>query len=290
VMHGIIAAGFEPSPAEPVQVASVQSLVGRLDALVQCFDFIVIDECHHTPAATWRAIFAKQPKAKKLGVTATPARLDGKGLGVKHGGIFDAIVCGPPIAELIEDGYLARVRCFVPNVVVDTERLRTKLGDYEMSGLAAVSDRAAITGDAVEQYRKRADHRSAIAFCVTVTHARHVAEGFRAAGYRSDCVHGDQPTPERDRLIAGLGSGEIEVLTSCEIISEGLDIPAVGAVILLRPTKSLTVYLQQIGRGMRPAPGKDALVVLDHGGTDCRTMTAPGRSTAFSSSRAVRSG
>ena len=104
VKHGIIAAGFVRSPTERVQVASVQSLVGRLDVLVQYFDFIVIDECHHTPAATWRRIFAKQPKAKKLGVTATPARLDGKGLGSEHGGAFDAMVCGPPIAELIEDG------------------------------------------------------------------------------------------------------------------------------------------------------------------------------------------
>jgi superfamily II DNA or RNA helicase len=268
VPHGVIAAGFASDPSAAVQIASVQTLARRLDALPE-FDLIVIDECHHARAASWRRL-SVHPDAKLLGVTATPARLDGKGLGVKHGGLFDTIVCGPPSAELIEDGYLSKVRCFSPARKIDTAGLRTRLGDYEVSGLAAASDNAAVTGDAVEHYRKHADHRPAIAFCVTVDHAKHVAETFRKAGYRSKCIHGELPTAQRDRLISWFGSGYIEVLTSWEIISEGLDVPSVGAVILLRPTKSLTLHLQQIGRGMRPAPGKGALVVLDHAGNVIR--------------------
>ena len=290
VKHGIIAAGYDANPDLPVQVASVQTLARR-PKLGLGFHLVVIDECHHARAASWRRVLRMLPQAVLLGCTATPARLDGKGLGVEHGGVFDTIVCGSPIAELIEDGYLSPVRCFSPARIIDTTGLRTKLGDYELSGLAAASDQVVITGDAVEQYRKHADHQAAIAFCVTVAHAQHVAAAFRAAGYRSECVHGGLPTVERDRLIAGLGNGEIEVLTSCEIISEGLDVPAVGAVILLRPTKSLTLYLQQIGRGMRPAPGKAALVVLDHAAamcsvTDYRSTTASGASLASRNSPA----
>jgi DNA repair protein RadD len=121
-----------------------------------------------------------------------------------------------------------------------------------------------IVGDCIEQYRQHADHRPAIAFCVSIKHAEDVAVRFRSAGYRAVCVHGGTPKDERDAAIAGLADGSVEVLTSCDLISEGLDVPVVGAVILLRPTKSLVLYIQQVGRGMRPAPGKDALIVLDH--------------------------
>jgi DNA repair protein RadD len=127
-----------------------------------------------------------------------------------------------------------------------------------------------VTGDAVREYRARADHQPAIAYGCTVAHAQGIADAFRHAGYRADCVHGGLPTTERDRLIQGLANGEVEVLTSCDLISEGLDVPSVGAVILLRPTESLALAMQQIGRGMRPAPGKACLSVLDHAGNCLR--------------------
>ena len=127
-------------------------------------------------------------------------------------------------------------------------------GDFQTHELA---ERArAVTGDAVGEYRARADHQPALAYACTVEHAESIAAAFRAAGYRSECVHGGLPVAERDALIEGLGNGAVEVLTSCDLISEGLDVPSVGAVILLRPTESLALALQQIGRGMRPAEGK----------------------------------
>jgi DNA repair protein RadD len=264
VPHGIIAAGFTPSPRENVQVASIQTLAKR--GIEGRPDLIVIDEAHHARADSWRRVLEAMRGAYILGCTATPARLDGKGLGVRFGGLFDDVVSGPSIGELITDGYLSPVRCFAPAQQIDTSAIRTRLGDYDVAQLSAAADVNAITGDAVEQYRNRADHQPAIAFCVSVDHGEHVAMAFREAGYRSACVHGKLPTQERDRLIKGLGTGEIEVLTSCELISEGLDVPSVGAVILLRPTKSLVLHMQQIGRGMRPSPGKAALIVNDHAG------------------------
>ncbi|MBV8071710.1 MAG: hypothetical protein JO270_17500 [Acidobacteriaceae bacterium] len=99
---------------------------------------------------------------------------------------------------------------------------------------------------------------------MTVEHAQDVARAFREAGWRARCVHGGSPKNERDEAIAGLATGEVQILCACDLISEGLDVPVVGAVILLRPTKSLVLYMQQVGRGLRPAEDKDRLIVLDH--------------------------
>lgn len=263
--HGIIAAGF-PSDADlPVQVGSIQTLARRL-ATLPPFDLIILDEAHHARAETWQALIEAQPQAKLLGVTATPARLDGKGLGVHAGGCFDDLVLGPTTAELIDGAYLCQVRCFAPAQRLDLRSVRVVGGDYVREDLADVVNTASICGDAVEQYRRRADHAPALAFCTTIAHAESVAQAFREAGYRAARVDGTMSKPERDSLIDGLGNGTIEVLTSCALIDEGLDVPAVGAVILLRPTKSLVLHRQQIGRGMRPAEGKGALIVNDHVG------------------------
>jgi len=265
VNHGIIAAGCPATPQEAVQVASVQTLARRPDALVKV-DLAVIDEANHARANTWRSVLARYPNARLLGVTATPARLNGKGLGIEAGGFFDELVCGPSARDLIADGYLSPSRCYVPRRRVDLSDVKSRAGDYDVSDLVTRVDRPEIVGDAVEQYRLHADHTPGIAYCCNVAHGESVAAAFQAAGYRAECVHGKLKDRDRDRLIAGLGTGEIELLTSCDLISEGLDVPNVGVVILLRPTKSTTLYLQQVGRGMRPASGKGALIVLDHAG------------------------
>ncbi len=262
VAHGIIAAGFAPRPREPVQVASVQTLARRP---VPPADLVVLDEAHHARAGTWRRILEALPDARLLGVTATPARLDGKGLGIKAGGLFDAMVVGPGIAELQAEGFLSPARVFAPAQRLDLTGVRTRAGDYAAGDLEQAMA-PSITGDAVAEYRQRADHLPALAFCVSVAHANSVAAAFQEAGYRARAVHGALPTPERDRAISGLATGAVEVLASCDLISEGLDVPTVGAVILLRPTKSLVLHMQQIGRGLRPAPDKAALIVLDHVG------------------------
>jgi len=267
IRHGIIGAGLDRDHDAPVLVMSVQTAARRLDQL-PAIDFVVVDEAHHVRATIWRAVLDCWPDARLLGVTATPARTDGKGLGVKAGGLFDTLVIGASVIELQAEGYLARTRCFVPQNRIDVSGLRTRLGDWEADALAERAN--VVTGSAIDEYRKHADHTAAIAYCATVRHAEDVAATFRSAGYRSRCVYGGLASVERDALIAALGSGEIEILTSCDLISEGFDVPDVRAVLLLRPTQSLVLALQQIGRGMRPAPGKSHLTVLDFAGNVLR--------------------
>jgi DNA repair protein RadD len=264
--HGFIANGFPASPNELVQVGTIQTLTRRLKSLPQ-FDLIIFDEAHHIRAAQWVRLIQNQPTARLLGVTATPARLDGKGLGLDAGGFFDDLIIGPPTAWLIDQGNLSAVKCFVPEQKLDLSGVKTVAGDYKLDQLeATLLANARLTGDAVEDYRNRADHLPAVAYCATVKHAERVAAEFGDAGYRAQVVHGKTPKKLRDALIAGLANGEVEVLVSCDIINEGVDVPGISCVILLRPTKSLVLHRQQIGRGMRPAPGKSVLIVHDHAG------------------------
>ena len=261
VQYGIIGAGLDRDHDAPVLVMSVQSAVRRLDRLPN-LDFVVADEGHHSVSPSWMQVLASWPGAKILGATATPERLDGKGLGVTAGGIFDSLVMGAAIAELQGLGFLAKSRVFVPSRLIDTRGVHRLGGDFKADELAERAN--VITGDAVREYRTRADHQPAIAYACTVEHAESIASAFCAAGCRSACVHGGLSMTERDRLIWGLATGEIEILVSCDLISEGLDVPSVGAIILLRPTESLALAMQQIGHGMRPAEGKAHLCVLDH--------------------------
>ena len=160
---------------------------------------------------------------------------------------------GPRSRNLIDAGFLADMRVLTAPRRLDLSSIRKVAGDYAVGALAELMSDGAIIGDAVEHYRDHADGRPAIAFCVTINHAELVAERFVAAGYRAASVDGTMPNSERDRIIGGLASGELQIVTSCALISEGLDIPDVGAAILLRPTYSLTLYLQQIGRALRPS-------------------------------------
>ena len=285
VPHGIIAPGFSQT-ADIVQVGSIQTL-GRRTERLRRFDLIIPDEAHHATAGQWKSLIQSQPDAKLLGVTATPERLDGKGLGVECGGPFDALVVGTSVNDLMDDGYLVTAHVLAPSEAPDLSRVATVRGDFSTAGLEAAMG-ATLTGDAVKHYAKYADGLPAIAFCTTVAHARDVAETFRAAGYRAVAADGTTPTPIRDAAIAGLASGSVQVLCTCDLISEGLDVPAVSAVILLRPTQSLGLFLQQVGRGLRCvyAPGdystrigrlnaiagskKPRLIVLDHAGNTLR--------------------
>ena len=257
VPHGIIAPGHSRT-RDLVQVASVQTLARRL-ALHQ-FDFLVMDEAHHAVAGSWRKIVAAMPSARILGVSATPCRTDGRGLD----DIFERMVQGPSIEELIEQNYLVPPVVYAPGRRLDLAQVRTRAGDYDRNQLGAAMDRPKITGDAVEHYLKICPGVPAIVFCVSVQHAQDVAADFQAAGVKAASIHGKMELEEIRAATAGLSSGRVEVLTSCDLISEGFDAPAVGCAILLRPTKSEALYIQQVGRALRPAPGKKEAFILDH--------------------------
>ena len=261
VEHGIIAAGFKPS-AHSVQVASVQTLAKRLRTVPAEPDLIIIDEAHHAVAGSWDKIIGHFSDAKIVGVTATPSRLDGRGLG-SH---FSTLISGPSVEQLTKLGFLSQHRVFAPPVIADLSNVKTRAGDYANDQLSQAMDRPTITGDAIGHYRRLADGLPAIAFCCSIAHATSVCEAFNAAGYRAKLVTGKMKMEERDEAISGLADGRTQILCSVDVVSEGTDVPAVSAAILLRPTQSEALYLQQVGRILRPQPGKVA-IVLDHVGS-----------------------
>lgn len=265
VPHGMMMGGSTGIPKANVVVASVFTLANRLKHFPEP-DMIIGDEAHHfTPDSSWGKVVKAFPSARVLGVTATPERLDGKGLGV----LFDDMVVGPTVAELTEQEYLSPADVYAPSKP-DMKGIHTRMGDFVKSELEQLMDRPSITGSAVAHYTKLAAGKKAIAFCVSVKHAQMVAEDFRNAGYASYHIDGGMTESERDKVLKDFEAGKIQVLTSCDLVSEGFDLPAVEVAILLRPTQSLSLYLQQCGRAIRPAPGKEKTIILDHAGNTAR--------------------
>lgn len=260
VAHGLIAGGRSTDPHKKVQIGSVQTVARRLDTLTPP-DLIIFDECHHLGASQWQAIFDAFPNAKIIGLTATPWRLDGKGLGQW----FQHMVNGPSVADLMDEGALSRYRLFAPTQI-DITAIKMQAGDYKKDDLAAAMDKPSITGDAVQHYLKLCRGKRAVAFAVNVEHSQHIAAQFNANGVPAEHVDGTMDSHSRDGAIQRFIAGETLVLTNCELFGEGFDVPAIEAVILLRPTKSLSLHLQQVGRALRPAPGKSQAVILDHAG------------------------
>lgn len=291
VDHGMIMSAYTPSLYKPVQVASVQTIVRRLDKIKQPFDIIVIDEAHlsSTPSyiKTIEHFVELNPKVKILGVTATARRLDGKGLGKKAGGLFDDLVVGISFRELVRHRYLLRPVVYAsPTPPDDAYGVDKKGADLDMDEVAKVMDKPVITGNAIEHWRRICPGAPAVAWCANVKHAEHVAAEFNAAGIPAVALSGEDDSVERDRALARLASGEIKVITFAMLLVEGVDCPAIKCVILLRPTLSLVSYLQTVGRGSRPiyadgydmesiegrhaamlaGPKGDHFYVLDHAG------------------------
>jgi len=264
VPHGFIQAG-KPSSNQPAMVASIQTLSRRLNT-TPVPDLVIIDEAHHSVSKTYVEVFARWPDAKFIGVTATPERLDGKGLGA----MFDRMVLGPSVQWLIDNGFLARPVYYAPRHTPDLSGVSKVAGDFDRAEAEKIIATWRITGDAVEHYCRICPNQRAVAFCITVAHAQLVADQFSAAGIPAASIDGTLDPEVRRQRVADLTSGKILVLTSCELISEGFDLLAVNAAILLRPTHSLSMHLQQLGRALRPCLGKINAVILDHVGNCLR--------------------
>lgn len=261
IPHGFIAAKRKPQFCHLAQVAGVHTLKSRTGKIAWQPDWIICDEAHHATAGSWNAILGAYPTARVVGVTATPQRLDGKGLGE----VFKEMVLGPRVVDLMNRGFLSRVKYYSP-ATVSIDGLHTRMGDFVQREVEEAVNNRGVTGHAVDWYRKACDGAPAIAFCASIAHSENVAEGFRQAGYRWQALHSKMSYADNQAAIAKLASGELHGVSSCDIISEGFDVPVVTAAILLRPTKSLGLHLQQIGRVLRPAPGKDRAIVIDHVG------------------------
>ena len=265
IPHGIILTGVKSRPLELVQVASIQTLwsraVQRKNMAMPQADLLVIDECHHCPAKMYRKIIDAYPNAILLGLTATPCRGDGRGLG----GIFEVIIECPQVAELIEQRYLVKTRVYAP-VIPDLKDVRVEKGDYVESQLAERMDRPKLIGDIVTHWHKFGERRPTVCFATGVRHSVHLRDEFIKSGVRAEHIDGGTPKPERDASLARLASGEIELITNCMVLTEGWDMPEVGCCILARPTKKMGLYRQMIGRVLRPTAGKPDAIILDHSG------------------------
>ena len=265
VRHAVVSGGARGIPRTNVVVASVFTVAARLKHWPHP-DLIVGDEAHHfTPDSTWGKVVAAFPKARVLGVTATPERADGTGLGL----MFDNMVIGPSVRELIDRGFLSEFEVYAPSVP-DLKGVRTRAGDYSVSDLEKVMGESSVTGDAVKSYLTRTPGKRAIAFCVSVRHAEQVAESFKASGVAAECIHGGMEQKQIDAVIGRFRAGVTRVMTSCDLVSEGFDVPACEVAILLRPTKSYPLYAQQAQRSTRIAPGKTMATILDH--ANCTRM------------------
>lgn len=264
--HGMISPDYTPAPEERIQVASVFTLARRLRS-VPAPNFLVVDEAHHaTLGSTWGNVINHYADTRVLGVTATPERLGGEGLG----DIFDCMFQGGTVRDLIKRGYLADYRMYAPAEPVDTRSLGVRGGDYAKEQSADLMMKPAVVGDAIAHYRDLLNGAPTVGFHVSVKHAFEMAERYKEAGYQAVAVHGQLARPERARIIGDFAAGKINFLASCDLISEGFDVPGIVGAQLLRPTESLSLYLQQVGRALRTAPGKDRAIVLDHVGNSRR--------------------
>jgi DNA repair protein RadD len=259
IPFGEIAAGKGRNYHRRVQIVSVHTAVRRDDLPKP--DLVIVDECHLAVATTYKKVLGRIGNPVLLGLTGTPCRLDGRGLGE----LFDEIIPTCSTQTLIDEGLLAPIKYYAP-YRPDLTSFKTYRGDYKQSDAEAEMNRTKITGDAIEHYRKHCDGKRAVVFCTSIKHAEHVAEEFRATGYKAVAISGESKTAERKAALSGLRSGELQVVCNAQLWVAGVDVPEIECIVLLRPSKSLTFYLQSIGRGLRTAPGKKHLTVLDHAG------------------------
>lgn len=244
-------------------VMMVQTAARRLDRLPEVA-LIITDENHHCPAKSYRRIYNHFEGTPTVGVTATPVRLNGGGLG----DVNDILVEGVDTAWLIKNGYLAPYEYYAPTLL-DTSGIRIKNGEYSNTDVAKALSERKIYGDVIRHYREYAGYGKAICYCASVEWSRHMADEFTKAGI--DAVHIDAATPrdEREKVIQRFRDGDIRIICNVDLVSEGFDVPDCSVSILLRPTQSLALHIQQSMRCMRYRPGKRA-VILDHVGNYLR--------------------
>lgn len=241
-------------------VQMVQTACRRIQTLSEpCL--IITDENHHCLAKSYRKVYDTFPKAYCVGVTATPVRLNGGGLG----DVNDKLIIGPSVRELIFRNCLADFDYYAPQVADLSGLTRKSAGDFDMTQAAELLDSPAIYGDILRHYRKLADGVKAICYCSTIAHSEEMAKRFRDAGIPAAHIDGNTPKDKRADIIQDFRDNRLQILCNVDLISEGFDVPDCGCSILLRPTKSLTLFIQQAMRSMRYQPGKRA-VIIDHVG------------------------
>lgn len=269
IRAGVEIGGEKADRTSKVVVASVatvgRSNSDRLDWLKPTD--VICDEAHHAAADTYmcaaRRFGCYEGDTNYLGVTATPHRMDNRPLHGNETAIFQAVAYDYGITKGILDNWLVDIRAFRSYAGYSLKGIKTTAGDYNQKQLAEVVDNDTDNWQAIKHWKELADGRRTITFCVDVDHARHMAELFQSVGVKAECVHGGTPKEQRDRIIARFRSGETQVLTNCNIATEGFDAPEVSCVLLMRPTQSWSLFTQMVGRGLRLSEGKSDCIVID---------------------------
>ena len=252
--------GVKMESCDIEMVQTVSRRIGKArGALIRRPDLIITDENHHSLAKTYKRIYDYFSDVQRIGVTATPERIDGSGLS----DVNDKLIVGVTAKWLIEHGYLSPYDYYAP--LIDMPNFHVKHGDFIQSEVADffAKNRSKVYGDVIKHYKNIAGGKQAIAYLPTVDASKETAFEFESAGIRAAHIDGNTPKAERDRIIGAFRCGDIKVLCNVDIVSEGFDVPDCECVILLRPTKSLILYTQQSMRCMRYKEGKRA-IIIDH--------------------------
>lgn len=267
--HAMIASQNREQKNYPLQIASVQTLIRRLDRWAdKDFDVIIIDEAHHVKADSYKKILRAFPRAKVLGVTATPYRMSHESFRPE----FDELITSAPVAKFIKDKWLCDYEYYSirpeSRIQMDINSIsRFALdGDYLDEAAADILDKDEIRAGIVSTYERYAKGKKGIIYTITKAHNVHICSQFIAKGYKVVAIDDKTPAETRKQYVDDFRRGKIEIICNVNIFSEGFDCPDLEFIQLARPTKSLSMYLQQVGRGLRLAEGKDKLIILDNVG------------------------
>ena len=267
--HGIIQGENTRSTWQGILVCSIQTLSRRLaDGEEIDPDLIIVDEAHRCAASRdYLKLFARFKDIPIIGLSATPFA---KGMSKEHedvgGALFQDMVIGATIPDLIRDGYLVDCEIYGPSEP-DLSNVKIVAGDYHKEQLGEAVDQPKLVGDIVHHWKQLGGGQQTICFATNIAHSKHITDEFMKAGVSAAHIDAYTPEYDRNRVIRAFRSGEVTVLSNVGVLSEGFDCPAAAVMILARPTKSLILYIQMAGRVLRPAPGKTKALILDHSGT-----------------------
>jgi len=263
ISHGVILAGEDYTGGHQVEVATIQTIHSRMKRRdYRPADIIIIDEAHNSVTKTYETVIKKLRDNIVIGFTATPCRKTGKGLG----SLYDVLVNVETIKELTNQGFLVPVRYYAPSEP-DLTKVKMTAGEYNLGDLDAVMRKPKLVGDIVTNWINLGEDRQTVVFTTTVAHSVAVCEAFNEVGIVAEHIDGHTDKSERGEIIWRFRNGYTKVICNCAVLTEGVDIPDIGCVVMARPTKSLALYMQCIGRGMRPVEGKSDMIFIDHAGS-----------------------
>lgn len=266
IPHGVIMGNDDRTDYSlQVQVATIQTLSRRVDGQHNLRSLpvgaLIIDECHHAPSDSYAKVRSAYPDALTLGLTATPYRTDGKGLK----GLFQHLVKIATIRELVEQGHLVRPKVFKgPPIEAALRQVRKRGKDFDPEDLGRMMNNPKLVGDIISEWHRSAFGRQTIVFAASVLHSKAITEQYLAAGVPAE--HLDGTTEDRDAMLERIRTGETRVISNYGVLTEGADFPVVSCIVDARPTESRCLWRQKWGRGLRPYPGKEDCIILDHAG------------------------